>query len=279
MRRTVLIAIVVAGLVPLAWWGVRDYQAHEVLRQARTELLVAIQPVKLTNCEFERFGEAHDGGYVACRNLLDRATAAYSYGIGGFDDWGCSISARLQSPMHQYDCFNTAAPSCERFPGARPVFHAECVGPERKTDEGRLFDTVAAQVERNGDSGKRLIMKMDVEGAEWQSFLTMPDALLGQIDQLVVEFHIFNPDRYLETIEKLKRTFYVANLHWNNAVCDDGLDPLTSPAFEILFVNKHIATVAPGAVPVTPNPLDAPNIPLTATPDCQALLVELKPPA
>jgi hypothetical protein len=276
MRRAVLIAIVVAGLIPLAWWGVTEYQARAVLRAARAELLAAIQPVKLTNCEFERFGEAHDGGYVACRNLLDRATAAYSYGIGGFDDWGCSISARLKSPMHQYDCFNTDAPSCGKFPGARPVFHAECVGPERKTEEGRLFDTVAAQIDRNGDTGKRLIVKMDVEGAEWQSFLAMPDALLGQIDQLVVEFHIFKPDRYLETIEKLKRTFYIANLHWNNAVCDDDLDPLTSPAFEILFVNKSIAQVEPGGVPITPNPFDAPNIPLTATPDCQAPLIELK---
>lgn len=69
------------------------------------------------------------------------------------------------------------------------MFHEECVGPKRETIEGRLFDTLDAQIARNGDTGKRLVMKVDVEGAEWPSLLSMSDAALQQIDQLSVEFH------------------------------------------------------------------------------------------
>jgi hypothetical protein len=48
-----------------------------VHRDLHTELT----PVKLANCEFERVGDKHDGGYVICKNLLAEAEAIYSYGI------------------------------------------------------------------------------------------------------------------------------------------------------------------------------------------------------
>jgi hypothetical protein len=35
---------------------------------AHAELFAEIQPVHVTNCELQRFGEAHDGGYPLCRN-------------------------------------------------------------------------------------------------------------------------------------------------------------------------------------------------------------------
>ena len=69
------------------------------IRQAIFDL---VQPVALSNCRLERFGEPHDGGYLMCANLLDGVAAGYSYGISGYDGWGCQISARLQVPVHQY---------------------------------------------------------------------------------------------------------------------------------------------------------------------------------
>jgi hypothetical protein len=35
---------------------------------AHAELFAEIQPVHVTTCELQRFGEAHDGGYPLCRN-------------------------------------------------------------------------------------------------------------------------------------------------------------------------------------------------------------------
>ena len=42
-------------------------------------------------------------------------------------------------------------------------------------EEGRLFDTVQNQLAKNGDANKRLVVKMDVEGAEWNSLLHASD--------------------------------------------------------------------------------------------------------
>jgi len=61
-------------------------------QQARAGLFAELQPVKLANCEFARYGEGNDGGYLACRNLLKDVRAAYSYGISGYDGWGCAVS-------------------------------------------------------------------------------------------------------------------------------------------------------------------------------------------
>ena len=55
--------------------------------------------------------------------------------------------------------------------------------------EGRVFDTIANQFAKNGDSSKRIVLKIDIEGAEWDSLSSAPDEVLEQIDQMAVEFH------------------------------------------------------------------------------------------
>src|SRR5262245_21238307 len=134
----------------------RERQQQAAVVTQRQQLFDLLTPVVLSNCRLERFGEARDGGYLMCGNLLGGAQSAYSYGINGYDQWGCDVSTRLGVPLHQYDCFNTTQPSC---PTATTLFHAECVGPTTKTEEGRPFDTIANQFARNGDSGKRIVLK------------------------------------------------------------------------------------------------------------------------
>lgn len=215
-----------------------------------------IMPVKLANCELERFGEKNDGGYLLCGNLLGAVRAGYSYGISGYDGWGCDVSKKLRVPVHQYDCFNLTRPTCD---GGTTVFHGECIGTAAGLQDGRPFDTLAGQIAANGDAGKHLVVKIDVEGAEWDSFLTAPDAVLQRIDQLAVEFHGFGKGRNLDAILRLKRFFHVAHLHWNNYGCVPGQVPFPSWAYEVLLVNKRVGVVDPTGEPVLPHPLDAPN--------------------
>jgi hypothetical protein len=236
-------------------------------QQARDRLFEELQPVKLANCEFQRFGEPNDGGYVLCGNLLGSVQSGYSYGISGYDQWGCDVSRRLAVPVHQYDCFNLQEPAC---PGARTVFHGECVAGEPATIEGRPFDTLERQFAKNGDGARRLIVKMDVEGAEWDTLLQTPDAVLQRIDQLTIELHgVHEQERFIAVVMKLKQFFYVANLHFNNYSCEKGIAPFPAWAYEVLFVSKRVGvpggSVTAGAFP----PLAAPNNPDLV--DCQEL--------
>ena len=96
----------------------------------RDRIYAELQPVRLTGCTLKRIGEAHDGGYVMCANLLD-AEAGYSYGISNYDGWGCGISTGLGVPVHQYDCFDQRAPRCD---GGQTQFHAECIAASSSVD-------------------------------------------------------------------------------------------------------------------------------------------------
>ena len=178
---------------------------------------------------------------------------------------GCQASQRLDDPRASYDCFNTDVPDCH---STRAVFHAECVGPEAMRVEDRPFDSIAGQVARNGDTGKRLLMKMDVEASEWESLLRSPDSVLQAIDQLAIEFHGVEKASFVSTVARLKQFFYVAHVHVNNYSCEPGFDPFPGQVFEALLVNKRIAQVDAAKKARGPSPLDAPNTLDNA--DCQA---------
>jgi hypothetical protein len=224
--------------------------------QVRRVLFREIQPIKLANCDLQRFGEQYDGGYLLCGNLLGAVRSAYSYGISGYDGWGCEVSTTLGVRVHQYDCFDLTRPVCK---GGRTTFHGECIGTEAGIQDGRPFGTLAGQIAKNRDRGKHLVVKMDVEGAEWDSFITAPSEVLQRIDQLVVEFHGTDEARFLVAMRRLKQFFHVAHLHWNNFSCVDNLYPFPAWAYEVLLVNKRMAVPASSGEPVLPHPLDAPN--------------------
>ena len=235
-----------------------------VPRQIRKALWVELQPIVLKNCTMERFGGSHDGGYLMCGNLLGNVQSVYSYGIGTDDNWGCQLSKQLGVPVHEYDCFSPNQFAC---PGGSPVFHNECIGPKTETLESRLFDTLGRQIERNGDGGKRLAVKIDVEGAEVESLLATPPRVLERFDQLTMEIHGVS-ERFVELVQMLKRTFYVVHVHFNNNTCDAQMSPLAGFVYQASFVNKRIGIPDPAAPnPRLPHPLDAPDNALE--PDCQ----------
>lgn len=262
-RKTIVALIIIVACVALAYgaWSleqrqqaeanVRDHQEfirrnRESDPRVRRALLDLLQPVVLTNCNLERFGEPNDGGYLMCGNLLGDVQAGYSYGIAGYDQWGCDISRRRKIPVHQYDCFNRTVPSC---PGGDTRFHTECVGIATVSERDglfsrtRVFDTIENQFAKNGDSSKRIVMKIDVEGAEWDSLGKAPNAVLDQIEQVAIEFHGVGEERFVTTVRRLREFFYPVHIHINNFTCDEAFDPFPGWAYEVLFVNKRLAKV------------------------------------
>ena len=262
-RRLIWAGPVLAGLTAISL-GSGQLPGGGAERQIRQALLEELRPVSLKNCTLKRFGSRYDGGYLMCENLIDGLEAAYSYGVGPNDEWGCEVSARYRVPVHQYDCFDPARPVCET---GHFVFHDECIGNRRAIIESRFFDTLANQISGNGDSGKRLIVKIDVEGAEWDALMATSDAVLGRIDQLAMELHGSHDRRFLRAVQKLKRTFYVVNLHFNNYSCSAETAPFPSRAYQVLMVNKRIGVLDMAAGTPAASALNAPDDP--QMPDCQ----------
>jgi hypothetical protein len=111
-------------------------------------------------------------------------------------------------------------------------------------------------------------VKIDIEGAEWDSLLATPDTVLDRIEQMPMELHGVDERRFLDLVRRLKTRFYLVNLHFNNFECTRDLAPMPSRAYQVLWVNKRVGVLDPDApVPAPPSPLNAPDSP--ELPDCQ----------
>lgn len=253
----ITVVLFVVGSISWTLWNQRESRA------IRRALWAELQPVAVAGCELRRFGESHDGGYLVCANWLEAISAGYSYGINGYDGWGCDLATVTGKPVHQYDCFNTDVPRCD----GSTVFHAECVGPRTETIEGRPFGSLTQHLASNGHTGRRVFVKMDIEGAEWDTLIAAPDDVLTNIDQLILEFHGVDDPKFLDVVKRLKEHFHVANLHMNNFSCTSGIGPFPAWAYEVLFVNKRLAG-AGAPKPTAYATIDRPNLPTAA--DCQA---------
>lgn len=265
-RRSILLTLLALIIAAMAAAAFVRYLRHRADgRTLREAILAELQPVALKNCSFKRFGSANDGGYLMCENLIEPIDSVYSYGVGKNDDWGCEMSSRYHVPVHEYDCFDPARPNCA---GGKLVFHNECVGDRAGERDSRLFDTLENQIRKNGDTGRRVIIKMDIEGAEWDALMITSDQLLASVPQITMEMHGFDDPKILEVIRKLKQNFHLVNLHFNNWSCTSKAAPLLAWAYQTHWVNKRIGIIDP-TVPV-PAPMSTLNAPDSPTwPDCQ----------
>src|SRR6266513_1429403 len=141
-RPSIPITFVIITLAAAAAVVIGDLAHHAAGRKLRETILVELQPVALKNCAFKRFGSANDGGYLMCENLIEPLDAAYSYGVGQNDDWGCEVSRRYHVPVQQYDCFDPARPTCA---GGPLVFQHGRVGDRTGYRESRFFHTLEKQ--------------------------------------------------------------------------------------------------------------------------------------
>lgn len=172
--------------------------------------------------KYERFGEHHDGGYVMCTDGLDKGlVAAYSYGINGFDGWGMAVADRYKLPLNEYDCTNLKQP--EPCANCTVNFHGECILAAKEAPQTN-YKTLAQQL---ADSGKgkaaerSLLLKIDVEAAEWQVFAQEPVENMKKFREIVVEYHwldqVYNHELYLKAVKTIEAAGFVpTHLHGNN---------------------------------------------------------------
>ena len=238
-------------------------------KSMRKTILEEFRPVSLKNCEFKRYG-GRTNGYNTCSNLLGEVESSYSYGIAGTDDWACDVTNQIPVPVHQYDCFDLTPALCKSKENQLFHFYPECLGGSNEIIDKRVYKTLEKHVSLNQDSQKKLLVKMDIEGSEWESLQAASDDLLQSIDQLSVEFH--HPDKDLISkyflLRRLKKHFYITNVHFNNYACDQDVKPFPAWAFQVHFVSKRLAVLDNETRPEAyNNPLDTPDH--LILPDCQ----------
>lgn len=142
--------------------------------------LSVLSPLDVT-CGKVRTGGPNDGGYVMA-NSFKGVGVCYSIGVGPQVIWDHEMADRGME-IYQYDHTVESAPS------SHPMFHFNKVGIAGDLHDPELI-TLEKMLEDNGHGAEEnMLLKIDVEGAEWAVFDGMQSDTLSRFDQIVVEYH------------------------------------------------------------------------------------------
>lgn len=160
-----------------------------------------------------RVGDEFNGGY-AISSIIDPNTNCISVGVGTNVSFDIDISKRLSS-VHLYD--HTVSKLPVQVP-QNVVFFKK--GLARTPSD--MFLTLEEIIDQF-PSNSPLILKMDIEGCEWEILENISSATLLRFDQIVLELHHFhqlNDTEFFEVVVKslnnLKATHQIINRHANN---------------------------------------------------------------
>jgi len=188
------------------------------MREAYLKLIAVLVPGKAFNYEKRRFGSVNDGGYVMLDHM-ENVAAAYSLGIGQNVSWDYEI-AEQNIPVFQFD------DTIKNPPYIHPLFRFFPTRIGGGDDEPQNIISIGGIIKKFGHGGKDLILKMDIEGAEWEVLEKIEPEVLAQFRQIVCEFHGFTTflldetwmNRATRALANVTRFHRVIHVHANNVV-------------------------------------------------------------
>jgi hypothetical protein len=222
-------------------------------------VLRLLEPKQIVDHKKVRVGSYGDGGYVQIDDHVG-ISHALSFGVADNDSWDAAM-AKAGIPVEQFDH------SIENAPSTHPLlhFHREMISVEARGGTATLPDLVTRYSKLDAPD---LILKIDIEGCEWDVFDHATDAALSKLAQIICEFHdlshLINPvfgARARRVFEKLDRYFAPVHVHANNngRICNIANIPLPD-ILEITFASRSRYSFAEN-IETFPTPLDAPNSP------------------
>lgn len=216
---------------------------------------------KIVGKRFVRLGRNFDGGYIMVNNF-NAAGVAYSFGINDDVSWDTDMAKRGYE-IFMYD------PTIDSLPENHERFHFFKEGIFGVEVKEKSLDTLENFIRRNGhEHESNMILKMDVEGAEWSFLSTVTSETLNQFDQLLFEFHdMIRPkdmsvmNETLACLKKITRTHSLVHLHANNCgsflVLDEKI--LIPDVLELTYVKTSNYKLVDDENIFLPTPLDRPN--------------------
>lgn len=228
-------------------------------RKAFIEKVRELTEVKkaVTDRPYIRVGADSDGGYV----MLDDCSAdmkAYSYGINNDVSWDKYMADNYGMDIFMYDHTIDGLPEENIHFN---YFKKGIAGTDKPED---LLFSLRTSLANNGHTDfNNLILKMDVEGAEWEMINETSSEDLGRFRQIAFELHDFDhPEKeteILSALEKMNITHFPVWIHGNNhvsAICTE--DIILPTAIEILYLNRSHYDYIESPVEF-PWEIDAPN--------------------
>jgi hypothetical protein len=210
----------------------------------------------------QRFGTVGDGGYLMpdVSEVIDKV---YSFGVEKNSDFELDFAKRgVECILADFSVNGPAQP--------HNLFTFEKVFIDAyNSDEFVEINSFITKHMRTSD--KKLLLKMDIEGCEYSSLLSLDRQLLSKTSVLIVEFHKFaenfqisNFDWFHSLFKKLSTDHVVVHVHQNNEFYGKKLHGYKIPeTVEFTFMHKGLLKKFPhGKNEICcPHPLDCPSNP------------------
>lgn len=230
-----------------------------ISKQYYKRLKQLLQIKKVENTSLIRIGQQEfDGGYLMIDDVVSSGKVAYSFGIYNDVSWDYNM-AKFGYDVYMYDH------TIEKLPYDIPKFHFFKAGISGKNDAENCLNTLKHYLSKNGHSkAKNMILKMDVEGAEWDFLETVELNTLKRFDQIVLELHNVIKSGYgkriLKLLSKLNKTHQLVHLHGNNCgyVIKIG-DKVFPDVLEATYVLKDRYNFMEDSEIMLPLPMDIAN--------------------
>lgn len=151
-----------------------------------------------------RLGCLKNGGYILFQKALENVQRVYSYGVDSNNfNFDLDITGRLHIESHCYACSLNEIPSNKYV-----IYHPG--------DLNGFSGTLSEDLKENGDCDKEIVLKVDLEGGEW-NFLARDSAdCLKNVRQMVIEFHgLLKRDNwplYMKVLRKINKHFFLCYL-------------------------------------------------------------------
>lgn len=233
-----------------------DFEYYQKLKEL-------LKVYSLPNNSLVRIGGSCVDGHYLLVDAFKKNQIAYSFGINNDVSWDNDMADRGYK-IFMYDH------TIDSLPAWREEFNWSKEGLSGTTNSVELLDTLENYIKRNGHSSKTgMILKIDIEGAEWDFLDTVPAKVLRQFDQIVIEFHDIvkgcedtEKERRLKSLQKLNDSHRLVHVHGNNTNYVMQMKNVTIPnVLEATYVNKEkFKTVETDKV-WFPTPIDLPNDP------------------
>lgn len=186
--------------------------------------------------EFIRIGRNYDGGYIMLDDIND-TMKAYSFGIFNDISWDKEMAERFGIKVEMYDHTIPREPEYHRLLS----FHRIGIG-QNDDIEHNLLSLKTILRDNEDAKNNNLILKMDVEGAEYDFINSTDENILKQFRQIIIELHKLDSKNIdiIRAIKKLNKTHQLVWLHGNNYVkasrFENGV--IMPHVLEVLFVNR-----------------------------------------
>jgi hypothetical protein len=232
-------------------------------REPLADLLRRMAPQRVVDVAKRRIGSRHDGGYVMLDDFAS-ITGAFSFGVSSNVKWDVALASK-GVPVWQYDY------TVDRPPVSHPKFefHKVRIGHEEEDTTptrslSRLID------ERPGGD---LILKMDIEGSEWEVLAGIDPDRLKVFRQILLEVHWLQKiadrswhEQAARALDHLNRHHTVYHVHGNNfpPMLHSG-DIAIPSCLELSYARTKAYQFAP-TTETFPGPLDRPCHPYRRDP-------------